>query len=253
MNKIYILILSSGFLWANLLDFKTIAQANRAYEKGEFTKSATLFGSLEKESSVVAYNRANALYKARKYDEALEQYAKAKGVDEAQRLHNMGNSYFKKQAWDKAIEHYEKALNVKEDSDTRFNLELAKREKREEEKRKEQEKKKEKKKKPKNDKKDKKEEKKKPNNPKKQEDKSEKDKKEDEKKKEDKKKSDKPKKKQDKQEKEEEMTPEEAKKEALRKRELKHMMKQLAKKKMPTMMYQTNPKEQGEKNVKNPW
>ena len=51
------------------------------------------------------------------------------------------------------------------------------------------------------------------------------------------------------------MSPQEKKNEAMRKKELKHMMKQLQKKKMPTMMYQTNPKndKKGERNVQNPW
>ena len=48
------------------------------------------------------------------------------------------------------------------------------------------------------------------------------------------------------------MTPQEKKQEAMRKKELEHMMKQLKKKKMPTMMYQTNDKK-GERNEQNPW
>ena len=38
----------------------------------------------------------------------------------------------------------------------------------------------------------------------------------------------------------------------LSKKELKHMMKQLQQKKMPTMMYQTSD-EKGERNGQNPW
>ncbi len=63
----------------------------------------------------------------------------AEGIDEATRLHNIGNSQFQKKEWDKAIETYEKALELKEDEDTRFNLELAKKQKKKEEEQKQQE------------------------------------------------------------------------------------------------------------------
>jgi len=215
--KILLFLMLTGSLWANLLDFKTIDQANEAYEKGHFQKSAILFGELKKDDPSIFYDRANALYKAKAYDEALKYYEKAKGVDESTRLHNIGNSYFQKQKLKLAIESYEKALKIREDSDTRHNLELAKR--KQEEKKKNKKKKKKKKKKPKQ-KKDKKKKQKKNNK---------KNKKKNNKKKEPQK-----------------------EKEAMRKRELNHMIKELSKKKMPTLMYQTNSKK-GDHNEKNPW
>ena len=107
---------------AGLTDFKTIEEAKQAYEAQEYGKSAALLKDLEAQSPQKQYDIGNALYKDKKYDEAIEAYDKAEGIDEATRQHNIGNSQFQKKEWDKAIEAYEKALELKEDEDTRFNL-----------------------------------------------------------------------------------------------------------------------------------
>ncbi len=245
----------------NIFPFQTIQKANRAYGLGDYNRSIELFNSLEKDDPSVDYNRANAEYKAGDYESALLSYAKAKGVDEATRLYNIGNIYFKKKEWGRAIESYEASLVVREDDDTRFNLELAKR-KKEEKKRKEQEEKSKKdkdKKKEDEEKRKKEEEKKKQEEEKKNRDKKEQDKKD--KQKQDKKKgqdkeSDKRKKSnkdnaQDgkKKEKKDKMTQEEK----LTQKELKRLMKKLNDKKMPTMMYQASPENRGDRDDKNPW
>ncbi len=139
MTRLILFMLSTGiFLYAGLTDFKTIKEANQAYEAKEYGKSAALLNSLDAKSPQKHYDIGNALYKDQKYDEAIEAYEKAQGIDEATRLHNIGNSYFQKKEWDKAIETYENALNLKEDEDTKFNLELAKKQKKQEEEQKKQ-------------------------------------------------------------------------------------------------------------------
>jgi len=218
MRWLGVLVLSSTLLLANLFDFQIIQKANRAYAEGEYEKSALLFGTLiKKEKAIVAYNRANALYKAQRYDDALMAYVNAKGVDEVARLYNMGNSYFHKNELNRAIEYYEGALRLREDADARHNLELAQRKKEEAEKKNSSPKKKEKKKK--------KKKKKKPQ-PKKRKS----NKKEDVKKK----------------------IPQGDKSDEMRKRELKHMINQLSKNKMPTLMYQSKKREGGD-DEQNPW
>jgi Ca-activated chloride channel family protein len=121
------------FLSAGLTDFKTIQEAKEAYEAKEYGKSAVLLNSLDTKSPQKIYNTGNAYYKAKKYDEAIKAYEQAQGIDEAARLHNIGNSYFQKNNLDKAIDSYEKVLKIKEDKDTRFNLELAKEKKKQQE------------------------------------------------------------------------------------------------------------------------
>ncbi len=228
-------MLFANILPPNTLPFQTIKEANDAYEKKEFRKSAMLFQSLNIEDPTVLYNQANAEYKAGMYDDALKHYAKSKGVDEATRLYNMGNCYFKKGDFKSAIKQYTASLRLKSDEDVMHNLKLAR------EKRKEKNKEKKKKDKKKEEPKKKKEQKKK-----KQEDK----KKNDKKKESDKKnsKSQKDENASKKQETEKQMNP----KEKMRKKELSHLIKQLSKRKMPTMMYQGK-ENKGERNDKNPW
>jgi tetratricopeptide (TPR) repeat protein len=104
-KRIFVMIFSMGmFLHAGITDFKTIEKATKAYEDKAYTKSASLLKSLDAKSPQKQYDLGNALYKSKNYDEALEAYEKAEGIDEATRLHNIGNSHFQKQELDKAIE-----------------------------------------------------------------------------------------------------------------------------------------------------
>ena len=84
------------FAQAGLTDFKTIEEAKQAYEAKEYKKSAALLNEIEKDTPQKQYDIGNALYKDKKYDEALKAYEKSEGVDEATRLHNMGNTHFQK-------------------------------------------------------------------------------------------------------------------------------------------------------------
>jgi len=143
MKKVLMLFIvhyaSFTLLHAGLTDFKTIKEANQAYEVKEYGKSAALLNTLETKSPQKQYDIGNALYKDKKYDEAIKAYEKAEGIDEAARLHNIGNTHFQKKDLGKAIESYEKALTLKEDEDTKFNLELAKKQKKQQEEQKKQE------------------------------------------------------------------------------------------------------------------
>jgi Ca-activated chloride channel family protein len=223
-------------LSADILPFQTIEKANKAYEKGDYSKSAKLFRSLDKDDPTVAYDEANAHYKAEAYDKALESYKKSKGIDEATRQYNMGNAYFKKDNLDLAIKSYKESLKIRDDEDTRYNLELAKRKK--EQKKKEQKKKNNQDKKKNQDKKENKKEKE-----------EQKKKKGQEKEKSEKKKSNEQQsQKAEQKEQKEKMSA----KEKLTKKELKRLMKKLNEKRMPTMMYQTKPPKE-RKNDTNPW
>ncbi len=118
-------------LKASIIDFKYIKNAKEAYERGAYKEAAGEFEKVakQKRSPQAYYDLANALYKAGKYKEALKYYSKIQTANkelEFRKLHNLGNTYFKLKNFDKAIEMYEKALKVKDDPDTRYNLELAK-------------------------------------------------------------------------------------------------------------------------------
>jgi len=237
----------------DILPFQIIDKANEAYEKGEFRKSIRLFNSLNSNDPTVLYDQANAEYKAGMYDDALMHYVKAKGVDEATRLYNMGNSYFKKGNLNLAIKYYTASLKLKSDDDVMHNLKLARKKRKEEKNQKQKDKKKKDKDKKKEEQQKKEEEKKKKEEEQKKRDQEKKkeDKKKNDKKKESDKKNSKSQEDADasnKRESEKKMNP----KEKMRKKELSHLIKQLSKKKMPTMMYQGK-ENRGERHDKNPW
>ena len=115
---------------ANLLDFQKLQNAQEAYEKKEYKKSAFLYDDFK--NSEATYNRANALYKNGKYSQAAEIYEKLSSKDSDlmyKKSHNLGNAYAKegsKESLEKAVGAYEDALEIIDDTQTRENLEAVK-------------------------------------------------------------------------------------------------------------------------------
>lgn len=268
--------LLTAMVHADLTDFKVIDAAHKAYDAKEYTKSVGLYNSLEKKSAQKSYDVGNAYYKSKNYDAAIKSYKEAKGVNKAMRLHNIGNAYFQKKDLDMAIKSYEESLKIQEDEETRFNLELTKKMKKQQEKqKKDQEKKKDQDKKDnkdqkkddqkKDDQKKKNQQKKDKKNDQKKKDKQKKDKegknkKENDKKEGDKKKSDSNKEKKPKDKKGDKSSniPKEQKKiskeEKLKHKELRRLLKQMKQKGTPTMMYRMgNDKKEKRSGGANPW
>ena len=171
-------------LSASLLDFKDLSEAKEAYSKKEYDKAQQLYSKVQNDEAI--FNEADALYRQKKYKEAIEKYESVKEPSlEAKKLHNIGNSYAQMNKLDEAIKSYEEALKIADDEDTKYNLELLKK-KKEEQKKKQQQKKNQDKKNNKDDKKNNKDKKDQKNQDKKQ---SEKDKQNDKKRDSDKQKS----------------------------------------------------------------
>ena len=147
---------------AGLLDFKELESAKEAYQNGEFEKSQKLYAdyaSTTKDAHSY-YNEGNAFYKEGKFKEAISAYEKAIFKDSelnAKKYSNMANAYVKSQApksLEKAVEIYEKSLKLKDDKETKENLDAVKKAIKKQKQKKKEEKKKDKKKdKKKNDKK----------------------------------------------------------------------------------------------------
>ena len=150
MRYLLSLVFFSLFVSASLLDFKYLEEAKEAYTDKNYTKAQENYAKVN--SDEARFNEADSLYRQKKYKEAIEVYKSI--VDpklEAKKLHNIGNAYAQMKKIDEAIKSYEDALKLKEDKDTRFNLELLKKKK--EEQKKKQDKKNDKKDNEKNDKK----------------------------------------------------------------------------------------------------
>ena len=121
---------------AGLLDFVELKEAKKAYESGDFEKSAKLYSKYAEISKKGEsyFNEGNSLYKQGKFDEAIKTYQKATFDDDilrANNLANLGNAHAKKgkaESLQKAVEAYEKSLKLKEDKEVRENLEAVKKE-----------------------------------------------------------------------------------------------------------------------------
>ncbi|WP_417328208.1 VWA domain-containing protein [Halarcobacter sp.] len=120
-----VLFFSNSSLKAFEFDFKTINKANEYYEKQEYEKASKEFRKVAK-TPESHYNLGNALYKQGEYKKALMHYKNVVSSNqelEYKKLHNMGNSYVKLNDLQNAKRVYEKALKIKEDKQTKENLE----------------------------------------------------------------------------------------------------------------------------------
>ena len=116
---------------AGVLDFMDIKGANEAYAKKHYNEAAKQFEKYAKNSQKpeAYYSAGNAYYRADKYTKALKMYKHVHTKDaklKAYTLHNMGNAYVKLRKYKDAIEAYKQALKLKDDPETKKNLEIAK-------------------------------------------------------------------------------------------------------------------------------
>ena len=129
-----LVLFSAPVAKAGVLDFVDLHDAKNAYKQQNYEKSAEYFDAYAKKTgkSAAYYNAGNALYKQKKYKEALKQYEQAHFTDkskEAASLANMGNSYAKlgsQKDLKAAIKEYEASLKLREDKAVRENLEAVK-------------------------------------------------------------------------------------------------------------------------------
>ncbi|MDD5119180.1 MAG: VWA domain-containing protein [Sulfuricurvum sp.] len=97
-----------------VLDFGYLYLAKQNYLHGNFERSADLYRHVEGEKA--RYNRANALYKAGKYQEALSLYHSIRSDDKqfkANVFYNMGNCHIRLQEFAQAREAYLKSLTLR--------------------------------------------------------------------------------------------------------------------------------------------
>jgi len=134
MFALGLFFMSSTESRAGLFDFELLDTAKSAYEKGDYNSSARHYLNYlqEHNSSEARYDYANALYKKGAYKLASDSYEKIVSSDEIlsfKSAHNLGNAYAKQgdiPSLKKAISSYEKALAIKDDIQTKENLEAVK-------------------------------------------------------------------------------------------------------------------------------
>lgn len=113
---------------------KDVRFGNKLYKENKFTDAEAFYKkglSKNDQSFEATFNLGDALYKQKKYSEAIEQFTKASTLEKdkekiASAYHNIGNAYFKSEELGKSIDAYKKALkNNPKDDETRYNLALA--------------------------------------------------------------------------------------------------------------------------------
>jgi len=111
---------------------RQIAEGNKHYAENKFDEANDKYRDAEvanPESPVVHFNIGDALYKKRKYEEALQAYQKTlqKSDDpqlQAQAYYNSGNTYFRLNKWQESLQSYQEALKLNpNDQDAKYNLE----------------------------------------------------------------------------------------------------------------------------------
>lgn len=98
ISKMFIIALAFIGISANagVLDFAYLHTASKEYRLKNYERSAQLFEKIN--SNEASYNRANALYKAGKYPEALTQYRRIRSNEplfKSKLYYNMGNCHIR--------------------------------------------------------------------------------------------------------------------------------------------------------------
>lgn len=115
---------------------KYIREGNDLFEQQDFEKAEVEYrkaADKKADSFEAAFNMADALYKQKKYEEALEQFsALAEQEKDKKRLgeiyHNIGNTLLSMEKTEESIEAYKESLRNNPTSEqTKYNLEYARR------------------------------------------------------------------------------------------------------------------------------
>jgi len=113
---------------------KVIRDGNNFYNQNNFVDAEVQYKKaleLNPNYDKASYNLGNAIYQQNRFKEALPMYDLVTKTTEnkltkAENFHNMGNVFMKEKNYDKAIEAYKNSLrNNSKDDETRYNLALA--------------------------------------------------------------------------------------------------------------------------------
>lgn len=137
MAKIVMTICMAFWVSASLFaqeERKIIREGNDLFHQNDFEKAEVEYRKAlesKEDSYEAAFNLGDALYKQKKYDEALKQFSElAEGETDKERLgelyHNIGNTYLAKNEVEKSIAAYKQSLlNRPTSQETKYNLEFA--------------------------------------------------------------------------------------------------------------------------------
>lgn len=152
MKRIFTLILlclTTAFAFAQSEEWTLMHQGNRAFRKGDFKTAETLYRKATEanpRSTRAAFNLGDAYLAQKNGKAALEQFVQIGKVEKNPKLkamayHNIGYIHHTNKDFDKAIDAYKEALrNNPKDNDTRYNLVLCQKQRKEQQKQEQQQK-----------------------------------------------------------------------------------------------------------------
>lgn len=104
-------------------EFSSVLKAKESYNLGDYKTAAKIYKSLNLPKA--KYNEGVSNYKGGNFSQALQNFKDVKDDNLSfERLYNLGNTYANLHDFNKSILSFKKALEIKDDNDTRFNLEL---------------------------------------------------------------------------------------------------------------------------------
>lgn len=138
-----LLCLTTASVFAQSAEWTLIHQGNRAFRKGEFKTAENLYRKGTEaypHSTRAAFNLGDAYLAQKNGKAALEQFIQVGKAEKnpkikAMAYHNIGYIHHTNKDFDKAIDAYKEALrNNPKDSDTRYNLVLCQKQRKEQQK-----------------------------------------------------------------------------------------------------------------------
>jgi len=140
MIRVLTVLLVIGLPTVAQQERKFIREGNELFHKQDFEKAEVEYRKAldqEMDSYAAGFNLGDAMYKQKKYEEALQQFSSlTKEVTDKEKLgelyHNIGNTLLSMNKLDESIEAYKQSLRNRPDSqETKYNLEFARKQKQE--------------------------------------------------------------------------------------------------------------------------
>lgn len=104
-------------------EFSSVLKAKESYNLGDYKTAAEIYKSLNLPKA--KYNEGVANYKDGNFTKALKNFKEVKDENLSfEKFYNLGNTYSKLGDFNRSILAYKEALKIKDDNDTKFNLEL---------------------------------------------------------------------------------------------------------------------------------
>lgn len=134
--SIFLFLISVVFISAQKQYNTSIYEGNKAFEQEDYDQASAKYldaVKMNEKDFTAIYNLGNALYKSKKYEDAIAQYQKAEAFaknkhDKIAANYNTGNAYMKMGNRKQAAEYYKKALKQDPYNEKiRKNYEIAKR------------------------------------------------------------------------------------------------------------------------------